>query len=767
MSESDKVIPFKDFLASGGRRYQLREDHQRVVTACRHEVATTCSGLLERFFGKLDDVLFKLSQKTAGISSNPDYFSAMRELRLRRSAIAADFLGEVLQGYDRFWKLGPGVRAADPRAEAEMELLEQEELDESLAVSDIVSRAERQYHDDLVALDRRFSYMLQGAPVGRETNPIAPATLTRAFERVLAPVTLDLAVKLIGYKLFDTQVMHHLGGLYQEVNSRLDHGDILPGLTSKKRNDLTPRVRHFGAAAPAVAHAVGPAGEPTAPQESGASTHEPLDPAVRVYRALRALLHECGRREQPVAQTRAREEVQLVTTTDLLGVLSDMQRSALALGLSLADPVASARSGLLDDLKKVLKLGQAGEPRRSLEDADLDTIDVISMLFDFIVNDRSIPDAMKALLIRLQIPMLKVALLDRGFFRNKTHPARLLLNQLSQVAFAWTDDGDRSEASLYGRVESIVSRVVVEFETDPGVFEALNRELSDYVHREQQSARMTEERTRQVSRGKEQLRTARRRVDREIDWRLSQRAKVPDVVYKLLVEAWKDVLLLAYLRQGPDSLEWRNALGVVDKLLWSLEPRSDPAERQQLLQAIPTLLDDLRTGLTGIAYDHNRMARLFKDLQALHIICLRGKPGDAPVRLIEGKDNVKIRRSDIAALEDAIVGRGPIPPHPEETTDDHPPNDQFLRMAADLPVGSWLDMQETNGRRSRVKLSWKSEDSDLFVFVNRKGIKVAEMTANMLASLLSRSAAEVLDVPNEPLMDRALASMIDRLEVAQ
>lgn len=759
MSESDKVLHLRDFLAAGGRRYQLREDHRRVVNACRNEVATTCSRLLGQFFSELDDALFKWSQEAAGTSNRVDYFSAMTELRRRRSAMAADFLAQVLQGYDRFWKLGPGVRSADFAGDAEMKLVAQEELDETRAVSGIVSWAEKQYHDDLVVLDRRFSYMLQGAPVGRATNPLAPASLTRVFQLVLAPLTLDLTVRLIGYKLFDGQVIHHLGGLYAELNSRLDHGDILPGLSSNKGTKGSSAVSDSGAPA-----AVSP-GAGAAPQRGGRQDQEPLEDAARVYRALRALTQERPHRDRPVEQRRAQEEVRLVGTTDLLGLLGEMQRSALALGLATVDPATTTRGGLVDDLKRALNVGQVGDLRRSLQEADLDTIDMVSMLFDFIVDDRGIPDAMKALLVRLQIPLLKVALLDRAFFRNKGHPARQLLNQLSQLAFAWTDDGDRSDAGLYGRIESIVSRVVVEFESDTGVFEAINRELSDYVKSEQQSAQMTEERTRQVSRGKEQLRTARRRVDREIASRLSQRAKVPDAVSRLLSDAWKDVLLLTYLRQGPESLEWKGALAVVDKLLWSVEPHSEPAERQRLLQTIPTLLDDLRTGLTGVAYDHSRMAKLFKELQALHITCLRGRPGDAPLGPIERKDNLRIRKSDMAALEDAIQSRAPIPSGVEETSEVDRPDHRLQRMAAELPVGSWLDMQETNGRRSRVKLAWKSEDSEVFVFVNRKGTKVAEMTVNMLAGLLSRAAAEVLDVPDEPLMDRALASMIDRLGV--
>lgn len=758
MKATEKLIPLSDLLARGGRRYELQQDHQRVIDACRREVATTCSGWLARWLDTLDNILFELANKTAGASGEPDYFSDMRELRRGRAGVEADYLGEVLQGYDRFWQLGPGLHHAAAAPDREMKLLEADELEESLAVSEIVSAAQKRYHSELVALDRRFSFMLQGAAVTRETNPLAPAALSRAGQHALASLMLGLPVRLMAYKLFDREVMQHAVSLYDELNARLDHADILPGLIAKRGNrPAAPDLRS------ATLGQSADAGSP----DSRAPTQDQPDSGIGVYGTLRSLLQAGRSRHRHEVGKGAPEQVQWVATADLLRALDELQRSSLALGLCRAEPAVLAGRGLMDELRQALRLGQTGEVRRSLREADQDTVELIAMLFDFILHDRSLPQAMKALLARLQPPILKVALLDRSFFPNKSHPARQLLNQLSQMALAWTDDGDRSAASLYGRVESIVNRVAVEFAADPEVFKVISGDLRDYLRREQQSARMTEERTRQMSRGKEQLRTARRRANQEIASRLGQYDKVPEVVCRLLMDAWKDVLLLAYLRQGPDSPQWKGALAVVDRLLWSVQPRPQPGQRQELLQTIPGLLVDLRSGLTGIAYDPARMGKLFKDLQALHVVCLRGRPGDAPMRLAVGEDKWQIRKSDIAALEDAANAHGAVAPEAGGEFAEQRPEEPFLRLAADLPVGSWLDLMEAEGRRSRVKLSWKSDDKDVLVFVNRKGMKAAEMTSEALAGLLSRAAAQVLDVPNEPLTDRALATILQRLDVAK
>jgi hypothetical protein len=79
---------------------------------------------------------------------------------------------------------------------------------------------------------------------------------------------------------------------------------------------------------------------------------------------------------------------------------------------------------------------------------DVMTLDIVALLFDFILDDQRIPDALKALIGRLQIPVLKVAMLDKDFFSHKTHPARLLLDALAAAAFGW-DASEGHEGGLY------------------------------------------------------------------------------------------------------------------------------------------------------------------------------------------------------------------------------------------------------------------------------------------------------------------------------
>jgi hypothetical protein len=80
-----------------------------------------------------------------------------------------------------------------------------------------------------------------------------------------------------------------------------------------------------------------------------------------------------------------------------------------------------------------------------------------------------------------------------------------------------------------------------------------------------------------------------------------------------------------------------------------------------------------------------------------------------------------------------------------------------------LKVGQWLDWQQDDAW-VRGKLSWRSEVTNNCIFVNRKGMKLAEMSVNEVAALFRASQARVLEDLNTPLMDRALNAMVDALK---
>jgi hypothetical protein len=737
----DNVISFDQ--NPGGRRRVLDARTNALVASCRTHVSDTLPRLLQELFEHVDDELYQLADKSASDVLQTLYFDAMRELRKLREPIEQSFLHDQLARYDEFWlHVLPGQDATSGvETTDELSLVDNDELEENLAVSGMVSKAENRYHRELFAINMRFAQLVGMPDLTTRQNPVGPFSLAEGFREAMRQWDGDLGVRLVVFKLFDRYVMGYIGGLYDDINDAMVAAGVLPKIVQRvRRNPVAPSVQRARDESNATVAAEAAAEEAQAEEISQEQVLSMLGQLLSLRRDHGA--RNLYSRRLPGSGDAKYMQLPSVASTELLDALHSLQRDASAEAPVSPQEIYQLQNEMLVSLGRQLDMGTPEAPAKRLNQVDQDLLDVIGMLFDFILDDRNVPDAMKALLGRLQIPMLKVAVLDRSFFGNKQHAARRLLNTLARAAMGWVDDGDRSAKSLYGRIESAVGRVLSDFNDDIGLFALVLDEFSNFVDREARGAEVAEERINQVTRGQEQLLIARRRVAEVLNQFRVEQPDLPPAVVNILREGWHDVMLLAYLREGEESIAWKDAFKAVEELIWSVQPKVEAAERQRLLKAIPDLLKRLRDGLNNISFDQHRAGQLFKDLQASHIAALRGEsdPGDA-----EAVD-------ELVPEEVALS----VAAEPEVIKDD------CYDKAAALQVGQWLEWQRDD-TWVRGKLSWRSQVTSACIFVNRKGMKVAEMLVNDIAVLFRAEQARVLDDLNTPLMDRALTAMLGAL----
>lgn len=739
----DNVISFDQGPGGARRRISDAKAHE-VVAACRKRLADTLPRLMQELFEHVDDELYQLADKSASDVLQTRYFDAMRELRKLREGIEQDFHSRQIALYEDFWKHPQAAETgAESTADNELKLVEEDELEENLAVSSMVSKAENRYHRELFALNMRFAQLAGIPDLTTRQNPVGPNGLAEGFRAAMRQWSGDLGVRLVVFKLFDRYVMGYVGGLYDDLNDALIATGVLPKIVQRvRRNPVAPSVQRAqqeqneGASVPPQ-----DGGDLVADEVSQEQILGMLGQLLSMQRTSGGTNLYSGRLP---GGGDAPQYVNLpaVDSRDLVSALHELQSEATVETPVSMTEVQQLQAEMLVNLGRHLDMGSSEAPAKRLNQIDQDVIDVIGMLFDFILDDGNVPDTMKALLGRLQIPMLKVAVLDRSFFGNKQHPARRLLNTLARAAMAWVDDGDRSGKSLFGRIESAVMRVLSDFSDDVGLFADIYDEFSNFVEREARGAEVAEERINQVTRGQEQLLIARRRVAEVLnEFRIAQ-PDMPMPVVNILREGWHDVMLLAFLREGEQSATWQHAYSAVEELIWSVLPKTEVADRQHLLKTIPDLLKKLRDGLNNISFDQHRAGQLFKELQTCHIAALRGESDSI------GPESLEEVIPEVLATE----------PEPEIIEDEH-----YARAGA-LEVGEWLEWQTDARVWVRGKLSWRSEVSSTCVFVNRKGMKVAEMTRNDIAILFRSDQARPLQDLDKPLMDRALDAMLGALK---
>src|SRR5579885_3232931 len=775
--DSSKVVDLQQRqasqAASGDRLGEL-------LKSVRGTALKRLQGLVATLFENVDDALFDLAEKAENNAIQTQYFDGMREVRKKRQLVERlfqDQLGKVFNDFAA-GKLQPAKAEATAHSSGgDLSLVDDTELEESLAIASTVAKAENRLARPLFAVNQRLSVILGGAKVEDATNPIAPAPLCQAFRNAMRELELNLQTKLIIYKLFDRYVMAGLDALYEEINTLLIQAGVLPQI----RHTVPGGGRPYRPMPPAAGMAGAAPGAPApGAADTGYAAYPGYDPAAaqlqaELYNTVRSLLAQRRATLGEVAdyQGAPGQPVPVVAPTELLSALTLLQNQALMAQSQAHTAVDAAQA--VQQIKQAL-LEQAGKlhgtEKARVTGADEDTIDLVGMLFEFILQDRNLPAQMQALIARLQIPFLKVAILDKHLFAQKTHPARQLLDSMAQACMGWSEESDRDHR-LYDKVKQTIESLLKDFDDDLGIFERARIDFESFLETNKKRAELAEQRAAEATRGREKLHAARRISAREVLKRVEGRP-LPDIVHNVLTRPWANYLVLTLLRQGEDSNEWRQALRFADEFAWSAEPKVTDADRTRLKGLLPALEKGLRHGLATVAYHENDVKQLMVELNAFYRNLLQG---EAPATGAEAAARDKAAAESAAPFE--IVGKAvpaaatdsPIEEITLRETEEAAPeanydaDDECLKQAKEMKVGTWVEFTDPNtGTKERAKLSWISPISSKYLFVNRKGLKVSDKTVFALAAEIRRGHAVILE--EVPLFDRALDAIVERLKAA-
>ncbi|WP_114241740.1 DUF1631 domain-containing protein [Dyella sp. C9] len=750
-SEPSNIVSLSQRLDPSSERGGALLNNVRDIAGRRLQI------LINGMFEHVDDALFDLAEKAENNAAQMHYFDGMREVRKRRPMVERSFLAQVSRDLTDFaanyrnTSNGPSSPAL-PIGSVELSLVADNELEESLAITSMIGKNETRLTRELFAVNQRLSVIYGGIKIDDATNPVGPSALSQAFRQAMRELNAEMRVKLIIYKLFDRYVLASLDELYQEVNGELVRAGVLPQL----RHEVA---RPGGSARHATGNAATMAGADAgaAPTEGGAFLAEDEGAASNeLLQTLRTLFSARRAGPEPAIRVPA-GAIQMPSANELIGALSVLQSQA-AINQQLPAHAGNAMelAGEVQQLKEHLlaQIGSLrGEKPSQVSTIDEDTIDLVGMLFEFILEDRNLPTEMQVLLARLQIPYLKAAILDRKLFAHRQHPARRLLDNLADAAKGWSAESDRDHR-LHDKIKSIVDRLLQDFDDDLTIFERLCVELQEFQDISRRRAELAEQRVAESTRGREKLEQARRRAAREILTRIDGH-NLPPLIHGILSRAWANYLVLTILRQGEESSEFRDALRFANDFIDSTKPARTLDERRALRQMLPGIERALRRGLANVAFQESDIDRLLAQLHTYYRHQLGEAVPEAEVQAVEESTSLPIPESiQPIAESEAELARSEPEPEPVIDTPE-------MRLVAELKPGTWLEFTTGPETIERAKLSWISPMSGRYLFVNRRGLKVADYSPHELAAALADGTARVLE--SSALFDRALDAIVGRL----
>jgi hypothetical protein len=426
-----------------------------------------------------------------------------------------------------------------------------------------------------------------------------------------------------------------------------------------------------------------------------------------------------------------------------------------------------AFSGIPEGTHNVLRDLQESPLGQRANQLEAMTIEMVAMLFDFIFDTRDLPDGIKALLARLQIPVLKVAMLDGAFFARKAHPSRLLVNALAAAGLGWSPAMGQDDP-LYRTIDRIVHRIIDGFGDNLGIFDELRAELEAFLTSEEQAAEANFSTTAEAINEGDRKDLASVIAKSEVERRVES-YPIPRFLAQFLRQKWQVTLEGIYLRDGDDSDAWSSSVATLEDLVWSVQPKKTPEDRKHLVALLPSLLKRLAAGVPPAQWGAGEREAFMANLVEAHAAAVKPSlatvpsPTAAVAEAARAEAEVAKASGDAEAAARAEALAVAMEPAEPAELDFGPAilEDEYLEIARSLDRGMWVEFEDSDAQLSFAKLAWISPLRGTYLFTNRQGQKALSMTAEELADQFRANRARLVEA--EPLIDRAFSSVISEL----
>jgi len=752
-------------------RRPLPREMAKILDDCRD---LAIHRLLLSFASMLDRVSDQLMARAGNSDIREEQLLALdaRELlRSERSNLLTEFERQLRLQVDARVRADSAKKSDFANADVrKLALVDTLAMDESIVSGNIVRVVENLCHDELVAFNAAVGYLLGRPELELPANPLAPSAIVQAFTDALRSIRGDERLKYAILKELNQSSLGDINAIYADLNRHLESLHVMPQTSATYRRRAGGGTARTGAGS---AHGQGAPADAAGP---GAPS-----PEIDLMALLQRVAGRGARAGQPGAPMWQMPAGQggeaplpaigpfggprILVTQELSDALSRLQQGETAFDIGgLAVQFAGIPEGKHNVLRD-LQESPLGAKANQLESM---TIELVAMLFDFIFETKDLPDSMKVLIGRLQIPVLKAAMLDGAFFSKKTHPSRLLVNALAHAGIGWSPTMG-VEDPLYKKVEQTVHRILDEFTDDITLFDTLRKELEEFLAEEEKTAEATIQSSADEINQRDRQEIARVVAHSEIEKRLEMHT-VPNFLGIFLRQHWIGVLAQYHL-QGEESDAWAIALSTLNDLVWSVQPKRASEERRRLVAMLPNLLKRLHGGLQNVAWEPGEREQFMANLVEAHAAAVKPSLASVPMPTTAVAEAAAAQAEEASAkgdLETATKARAlaeamaPAPPPPPVEPAVEIVQDRYAEIAASLERGMWVEFEGEDGQLAFAKLAWVSPLRGTYLFTNRQGQKAVSLTADELADRFRKDRARLVEA--EPLVDRAFVSMMASLE---
>jgi len=776
------------------------------LAGCQQIVLASSREPFQQCLKSLAAQLMEFAEATVVDAEQAHYFEIHRSVNSQARGLEGAFAETLVAHFEQFKDGQLHTHTGEEKYSKDMlSLVENEDLEETIAISSINHAALDENVEQLWQLAMRFGALRGRGELPAEQNPISPVQFCEAMRQALGRTEWDAKIKILAYRTFSKLFVPTLASLYLELNlylseklglPELDYasaaagsamsdiyaaGDEQSALSEAQDivDDGTQPSQNIGAGAGAGAGVGTPdASQPTDQYQSHlfsairslqgnlqagnagvvrqtTSASVPMGqpgafvPGSSGLRHIGSQLNRLGPSSQGFVP--AQEGAAVFNEEQLLAALQNLQDGVSAataeiMRASSDQPIDSVPAQSVATLVRQFSeelLQTAEEEGQAVDNNDMQIIDLVGMVFDYMLSDDNLPNSIKTLLSYLHTPFLKTAFIDPDFFESPDHPARLLLNSLAEAGIRWVSNDGTAQYDIYPRVRNVVQRILDDFDSDIRIYAELLLDFSSYTKKIARRQELLERRATEKVQGEERLREVKIKVNKAVNQRISG-VELPSAVLLLLLQPWSDYLVFVLLRHGDDSTEWDQALETIADVVWSVQPKEKPEERTRQLELHDSLCDRLQAGFDTIAYEQDKIDKLCDALAALQKMALQSKSVElAPQETRNKLEIIAAKKAGATAVDENI-------------------SEEEQRMVNSLKMiefGTWFEF----GAGRRLKVAWYNSTVLQYMLVDQMGKKVAMKSGLELAREMLSGEARVISGSTKPFFERALENIFHSL----
>lgn len=691
--------------------------------------------LVNQMLDNADEVRAALSKNTdTDDEEQLQKLAALRILCHKRNNITTNFLITLNESLKR------SAAQNNNTNEEELSLVDQDEMEEMVAITTMHSNALNLFGDEISDLEARIEYLEIMSSAIFEKHAINPNKICEAYRSSLGELDLSTPNKLILLKIFDEQVNLQLGDMYKSLNKLLIDANILPEIILKtqqyeeivEEEEVVTRTATYY--------------DPTEKVSTDFIPRSKSDLNHIISQFMKGTFTATGDELELPESFYKDPEKQIIdgkecyARKDVIKSLSRLQYKLTELGKkSKLISAEEIKKSLLADIDKNNK---GGSPKE-VNILDERSIDFVGMMFNAITEDESISGVIKNLLLRLQIPVIKVAMSDEELFSNDNHPARSTLNLVTEAGKGVTEE-DR----LYKDIEKIVNGILQEYDVDIKSFDKAVEALNELIKNEETSA-LENERLEQ----REAIKAHARNVVLTELRSLSANKKLPKNVQPLVLKHWSTLMLNRYTNFGKDSNQWIQSVMLLKLMFKLLQPIKKKSQWYTLNNNHLALVDAVNDELYETKQNKQEIDQQVKNLK------------DTFQEMLDNY-GLKIVDEDNNPLNDEAYEEFEVEISAQEIN----LREQQLKVAQEkisqLPPsakpGVWFEIYNGEDRAvRRLKLSTILTEVAKIIFVDRKGVKVIEKDVSDFISELDTQKSKI--IADHSTFDHALGKVISAM----